>query len=233
MSVKERDPLTGHQTTGHEWNGITELNTPVPMVVWFFILVTHVWALAVWILLPTWPFFAGYTRGVLGLDQRSQVEARVADAALERGVDWSDAIAASTLDQIRVTPALMEVVDPPARRSSATTAPSATAGRRRRPGLPEPRRRRLALGRRHETVLETIRVGINSAHPDTRIGQMLAFGRDGILTRDQSPQRGRLREVAFGGPSEARPPRDRPRRRPAPASSPRTAPAATARTAAA
>ena len=45
MSVKERDPLTGHQTTGHEWNGITELNTRVPRAVWFFIIVTHIWAL--------------------------------------------------------------------------------------------------------------------------------------------------------------------------------------------
>ena len=42
MSVKERDPLTGHQTTGHEWNGITELNTRVPRAVWFFIIVTHI-----------------------------------------------------------------------------------------------------------------------------------------------------------------------------------------------
>ena len=30
MSVRERDPLTGHATTGHEWDGITELNTRVP-----------------------------------------------------------------------------------------------------------------------------------------------------------------------------------------------------------
>ena len=35
MSVRERDPLTGHQTTGHEWNGITELNTRVPRAVWW------------------------------------------------------------------------------------------------------------------------------------------------------------------------------------------------------
>jgi cytochrome c oxidase cbb3-type subunit 3 len=39
----------------------------------------------------------------------------------------------------------------------------------------------LAVGRRSETIAETIRVGINSAHPNTRSGQMLAFGRDRIL----------------------------------------------------
>ena len=36
-----------------------------------------------------------------------------------------------------------------------------------------------------EAIAETIRVGINSAHPDTRVSQMLAFGRDGMLKRDE------------------------------------------------
>jgi cytochrome c oxidase cbb3-type subunit 3 len=36
-----------------------------------------------------------------------------------------------------------------------------------------------------ETVAETIRVGINSTHDETRVSQMLAFGRDGILERTQ------------------------------------------------
>ena len=30
MAVDERDPYTGYMTTGHEWNGIKELNSPVP-----------------------------------------------------------------------------------------------------------------------------------------------------------------------------------------------------------
>lgn len=32
--------------------------------------------------------------------------------------------------------------------------------------------------------METLRVGINATHPDTRWSQMLAFGRDGILPRE-------------------------------------------------
>src|SRR5690606_15213513 len=35
-----------------------------------------------------------------------------------------------------------------------------------------------------ETIAETIRVGINAAHPETRYAQMLAFGRDGMLDRE-------------------------------------------------
>lgn len=185
MSVKERDPLTGHRTTGHEWNGITELNTPVPKVVWFFIIVTHVWAVLVWFMLPTWPFFTGYTRGLLDIDQRAQVEAKVAAAALDRSA-WTDVIAGSSLDEIRATPALMEAV--------ATTGPAlfgdncavchgvaGTGG----PGFPSLVDDAWLWGGDDDTVLETIRVGINSTHPDTRVGQMLAFGRDGILSRDE------------------------------------------------
>ena len=40
MAVDERDPHTGYMTTGHEWNGIKELNTPVPRLVYFFLIVT-------------------------------------------------------------------------------------------------------------------------------------------------------------------------------------------------
>ena len=39
MAIEERDPHTGSLTTGHEWNGIKELNTPVPQAVLFFLIV--------------------------------------------------------------------------------------------------------------------------------------------------------------------------------------------------
>ena len=48
----ERDPVTGYRTTGHQWNGITELNAPVPRAVWGFMTVTHVVALVILILMP-------------------------------------------------------------------------------------------------------------------------------------------------------------------------------------
>ena len=50
MAVEERDPVSGHETTGHEWNGIKELDTPVPRGVLIFLIVTHVWAMVWWFL---------------------------------------------------------------------------------------------------------------------------------------------------------------------------------------
>ena len=77
MEVKERDPVTGRETTGHEWNGIKELDTPVPRGVLMFLIVTHLWAIAWWFLVPAWPLGTTYTKGFLGVDQRQTVEARV------------------------------------------------------------------------------------------------------------------------------------------------------------
>lgn len=48
----ERDPLTGYMTTGHDWNGIKELNTPVPRAIWFFLIGTFLFSLVWWVLMP-------------------------------------------------------------------------------------------------------------------------------------------------------------------------------------
>ena len=71
MEVSERDPVTGRETTGHEWNGIKELDTPVPRGVLMFLIVTHLWALVWWFLVPAWPLGTSYTRGLLGDDQKT------------------------------------------------------------------------------------------------------------------------------------------------------------------
>ena len=62
MSVEERDPVSGYLTTGHVWNGIKELNSPVPRIVFAFIFVTHLYALVAWFLLPTWPLGQTFTK---------------------------------------------------------------------------------------------------------------------------------------------------------------------------
>ena len=84
MAVDERDPHTGYMTTGHEWNGIKELNTPVPRAVYFFLIVTALFAFIYWVLMPAWPLGLTYTKGLLGIDQRTTVMESLQQAALER-----------------------------------------------------------------------------------------------------------------------------------------------------
>ena len=46
------DPVTGYDTTGHDWGGITELNTAFPKLVIWAMILTFLYSIIAWILLP-------------------------------------------------------------------------------------------------------------------------------------------------------------------------------------
>ena len=185
MAAVERDPHTGHQTTGHEWNGIKELNTPVPRVVIFFIVVTHLFALGYWILMPAWPLGVTYTKGLLGIDQRRTVAEALEQAAADRAA-WTQRIDAEDYAAIQADPDLMRFVRETGHSLFGDNcAVCHGAGGRGGPGYPSLATGSWLWGGDPAQIAETLRVGINSTHPDTRTGQMLAFGRDQILTRNQ------------------------------------------------
>ena len=184
MAVEERDPHSGYLTTGHEWNGIKELNTPVPRAVYFFLVVTALFAVGYWILMPTWPLGSTYTKGLLGIDQRAIVSESLKEAALGRAA-LVDRIASADDAAIQGDPQLMAFVRHTGRtlfgdNCAACHGRNAQGGK----GFPILTTSSWLWGGDPATIAETIRVGINSAHPDTRVSQMLAFGRDGMLPRD-------------------------------------------------
>lgn len=183
MAVEERDPHTGYLTTGHDWNGIKELNTPVPRPVWFFLITTALFALGYWILMPAWPTGVSYTKGLLGIDQRNIVAASLKDAALERSV-WTKRIESESYAQIQADPQLMTAVRQTghtlfADNCAVCHGAKATGGK----GFPNLTTDSWLRGGTPEQIFETIRVGINSAHADSHMGEMPAFGRDKILPR--------------------------------------------------
>ncbi|HWM82225.1 MAG TPA: cytochrome-c oxidase, cbb3-type subunit III [Pseudolabrys sp.] len=183
MAVEKRDPHTGYLTTGHEWNGITELNTPVPRVVWFFLITTALFSLGYWILMPAWPLGVSFTKGLLGVDQRTTVAAKLQEAALDRSV-WTKRIEAESFKDIEADPQLMKIVRETGRtlfgdNCTVCHGTDASGGK----GFPNLTTASWLWGGDADAIAETIRVGINSAHPQTRTSQMLAFGRDGVLPR--------------------------------------------------
>lgn len=185
MAVEERDPYTGYLTTGHEWNGIKELNTPVPRVVIFFLIMTALYSVVYWILMPAWPLGVSYTKGLLGIDQRDVVAGQIKRADEERSV-WTKRIEAESFEQILADPKLMTVV----RQTGSTLFGDNCSGCHGRTaegglGFPALVSSTWLWGGSPEAIAETIRVGINSPHKDTRVSQMMAFGRDGILKRDE------------------------------------------------
>ncbi|WP_245450928.1 cytochrome-c oxidase, cbb3-type subunit III [Borborobacter arsenicus] len=185
MALEKRDPVTGRMTTGHEWNGIEELETPIPRVVIFFLVVTILFSIGYWIFMPAWPLGWTYTKGLLGIDQRTTVEQQVEQAKAERAV-WMDQIEQMDFATIQADSALMGVVQ----EAGATLfgdncavchGTRGTGGK----GFPDLAAKAWLWGGDPEAIAETIRVGINSPHEETRTSQMLAFGRDGMLDRTQ------------------------------------------------
>ena len=70
---KEIDPFTGTATTGHEWDGVRELNTPLPRWWLWLFYITIVWAVGYWVVYPAWPLLTNSTQGVFGWHARSAV----------------------------------------------------------------------------------------------------------------------------------------------------------------
>jgi cytochrome c oxidase cbb3-type subunit 3 len=185
MAVEQRDPVSGYLTTGHEWNGITELNTPVPRAVIFFLWATFLYSVVYWILMPAWPLGVTYTKGLLGLDQRNIVTEQVKAAARDRAT-WSRMIDSESYQAIQADPKLMTIV----RQTGSTIFGDKCAACHGRTaegghGFPTLVSDSFLWGGNPDVIAETIRVGINSAHKDTRVSQMPAFGRDGMLKRAQ------------------------------------------------
>lgn len=181
MSELERDPHTGHMTTGHEWNGIKELNTPVPRPVYFFLIVTAMFSVLWWVLMPAWPTGESYTKGLLGEDQRQTVAETLQEAAAQRSV-WTKRIETEDFAKIQADPTLMQIVRQtgPALfgdNCAACHGAQAQGGK----GYPDLRTQSWLWGGTPDAIAETIRVGINSPHPETRTSQMPAFGRDQML----------------------------------------------------
>lgn len=184
MGVIERDPHTGHGTTGHEWNGIKELNTAVPWLVWACLIGTVVFSVAWWVLMPAWPVGTTYTKGLLGADVRQEVAKSLETAAGRRAV-WTQLIENEDFAAIQADDALMKNVRETGHALFGDNCAACHGtGGKGGPGFPSLVDRAWLWGGTPAAVFETIRVGVNSEHLDSRFSQMPAWGRDGTLDRD-------------------------------------------------
>jgi len=84
-NAHDTDSVTGTKTTGHIWDGIQELNTPLPRWWLWMFYATIIWSVGYWIVYPSWPLVNTYTRGLTNSHARDGIISDLADLKRKRG----------------------------------------------------------------------------------------------------------------------------------------------------
>lgn len=182
---KETDEITGTETTGHEWDGIKELNTPLPRWWLWTFYATVIWAIGYWIAMPAWPLVSSYTKGVIGYSNRAVVAERIAEARAAQS-QYLERIEAADLDAIAGDPELLNFAIAGGRSAFAVNCSQCHGlGAAGGVGYPNLNDDAWIWGGTLGDISQTIHYGIRSDHDETRLGDMPAFLRDGLLDREQ------------------------------------------------
>jgi cytochrome c oxidase cbb3-type subunit 3 len=179
------DEISGTETTGHEWDGIEELNTPMPRWWLWIFYATIVWGIGYMILMPSVPFVQGYFKGVLEHSDRASVYAEIKEENAKRYENMKDLTGAS-LEDIEADPELLRYAlaagESAFGDNCATCHGSGAQGFKGYPNLNDDV---WIWGGQFNDIRRTISLGIRADHEDTRDNLMSAFGRDGMLDKAQ------------------------------------------------
>lgn len=186
MATKQDvDAVSGVSTTGHEWDGIRELNNPLPRWwLWSFYL-TILWAVVYWIVYPAWPLVTSHTKGILGYSSRANVAQELADLQALRGAVGAR-MAQASLEEIVANPEMLAFARAQGRAAFGDNcAPCHGVGAAGSVGFPNLNDDDWLWGGKLADIQATITHGIRNADPNSRQGNMPAFGRDGLLKRPE------------------------------------------------
>jgi cytochrome c oxidase cbb3-type subunit III len=179
------DSVSGRTKTGHEWDGIKELNTPLPRwwVITFYLCIA--WAFGYWIVYPAWPLLRSNTVGLLHYSSRANVAVEIANLEKLRGTKMA-ALGTASLADIEKDPALLAL----ARARGKTVfgdncAPCHGTGAAGAKGFPNLNDDDWLWGGTLDQIRQTIQFGARSGNEKGHEGQMLAFGKDGLLKKEQ------------------------------------------------
>jgi len=186
--TNEIDKLTGTATTGHEWDGIKELNTPLPRWWLWTFYACIVWAVGYWVLYPTWPLLTNSTQGVLGWHTRSAVVADLDQLKVLRG-PMMDKLGTASLQDIVNDSQLTDFARTVGKTAFADNcAPCHGAGGGGGHGYPNLTDDDWLWGGKLADIENTIRHGARSTDDDGHQGRMPAFGREGMLKAAEMSQ---------------------------------------------
>lgn len=189
MASIEKDPISGVYTTGHEWDGIKELNTPMPRW-WVTILwLTVLWSIGYWIVYPAWPTPNGFTPGIWHYSSRGELETELAKQKGERS-QWLVKIQASSVEEINADKSLHNLAFAGGRIAFAENCAAChgTGGVGSPGAYPALADDVWLWGGTLTDIQQTITHGVRNDDPDSRNSVMPSFGADGILTAEQISQ---------------------------------------------
>ncbi|MFZ1743559.1 MAG: cytochrome-c oxidase, cbb3-type subunit III [Pontixanthobacter sp.] len=180
------DQPTGTEFVGHEWDGIEELDTPMPRWwVWSYY-ACIVWALVYVVLYPAWPMFEKGTEGVLGWTSRGQLAAEM-QTETDRRAPIVSALAATPIEKLSDNAEFMRTaISGGAAAFKVNCVQCHGAGAAGSKGYPNLNDDDWIWGGDLKAIETTLTNGIRwSGSKETRMSFMPAFGQTGMLTRAQ------------------------------------------------
>lgn len=182
---REIDAVTGVETTGHEWDGIKELNKPLPRWWLLTFYATIVWAVGYWVVYPAWPTLNGYTKGIWNYSQRATVTADV-NAAKAAQAGMRDKLAKTPLADVKKDAELLRFAVAGGSAAFQTNcAPCHGRGAQGFAGYPNLNDDDWIWGGSLDEIQKTLQVGIRSDHAETRANAMPKYGLEKLLEEPQ------------------------------------------------
>jgi len=182
----EVDQATGKTTTGHQWDGIKELNTPLPRWWLWLFYACIVWSFGYWIVYPSWPLVSGYTSGILNYSARGKLAEDVQTANAIR-LKQAEGLENASLESIVGNVQLRGMALAQGKAAFGDNcAPCHGSGGGGGRGFPNLLDDDWLWGGKLTDIQTTITHGIRSPTDEsTRVSQMPAFGRDKLLKPDE------------------------------------------------
>jgi cytochrome c oxidase cbb3-type subunit III len=169
------------ETTGHSWDGITELNNPLPRWWVYTFYGCIIWAIGYCFFMPAIPTPWGNTKGFLHASDRQDVG--IAIKALEDSrAPMLTRLHATPLDQVTANPELSQFAQESGRVAFAQNCSTCHgAGGQGAKGYPSLVDDVWIWDGSLAGIRSTLQTGIRTDHPNARFNQMPAFGRDKLL----------------------------------------------------
>ncbi len=181
----EKDEISGAETTGHEWDGLKELNNPAPRWWLWVFFVTFIWSVGYWFIYPSWPTITGNTKGSKEWTQYKKLKNEQAEILEIRG-ELAQKIKSANFDEIINNPELynFSLIGGKAafKENCAACHSSGAQGSKGYPNLNDDD---WLWGGKLKDIYTTIKYGIRSDHAQARTSQMPAFGKDAIIKPEE------------------------------------------------